>query len=517
MAAVIPAATADDTHRRPNVLFIAVDDLNTRIGCYGDPVAKTPNLDRLAAGRPVRPGLLPVSAVQSVPRLAAAGALSDDDRDDRLRPAGACWAAIGSRCRSISATSGYEVQLLGKIFHFDKDLMKAWSPGEDVPGDEYPPDWSAGRAGAQEPGGARAHAGGPDPLGALSHACAAAHELGQDRCGPGRTCSARCPTPRRQARTTAKDYEWTADVKNAKQAVELLERWAPSDKPFFLGVGFYKPHVPLVGPQRFFDLYPPEKMPLPEDFAPTPTADDAVPRMRLRYNLDLFYEERLTPEKATGGHRRLLRLHQLHGRETGPAARRAGAARLARQHGDRALGRPRLAPGRERHVGQGNAVRRLGPRAADHRRSAQRRPPARVARAPWSSWTSIPTLVELCGLADAAGAGRQEPRPAVGQSRRPPGTSRPSRWWPAKTGWAAPCGPSAGATPSGTTAAAAWNSTTCRPTRGNRRTSRRIRRTRQRSPRCGAGWVAGGGRRVRRGSGDGKRRGRTDLRRTFNI
>ena len=96
----------------------------------------------------------------------------------------------------------------------------------------------------------------------------------------------------------AKPYEWSADVKSANQAKELLERWAPSGKPFFLGVGFYKPHVPLVAPQRFFDLYPPEKMPLPKDFAPSPTADDSVPRYALRYNLDLFHEERPTPERA---------------------------------------------------------------------------------------------------------------------------------------------------------------------------------------------------------------------------
>ena len=65
-----------------------------------------------------------------------------------------------------------------------------------------------------------------------------------------------------------------------------------------MGVGLYKPHVPLVVPQKYFDLYPPETMTLPPDFEPTPTADDSVPRYALRYNLDLFYEERPTPERA---------------------------------------------------------------------------------------------------------------------------------------------------------------------------------------------------------------------------
>ena len=47
MGVAEPVASAE-TRQRPNVLFIAVDDLNCRIGCYGDPLAKTPNLDRLA-------------------------------------------------------------------------------------------------------------------------------------------------------------------------------------------------------------------------------------------------------------------------------------------------------------------------------------------------------------------------------------------------------------------------------------------------------------------------------------
>ena len=105
-------------------------------------------------------------------------------------------------------------------------------------------------------------------------------------------------TAEQDAEAHAKAYEWTADVKSANQAVALLERFASSGKPFFLGVGFYKPHVPLIAPQRFFDLYPAAKMPLPKDFAPTPTADASVPIYALRYNLDLFYQECVTPERA---------------------------------------------------------------------------------------------------------------------------------------------------------------------------------------------------------------------------
>ena len=60
--------------RRPNVLFIMADDLNNDLGTYGHPLVKTPNLDRLAArGAPIRPGVHPVSAVQSEPCVAPDG------------------------------------------------------------------------------------------------------------------------------------------------------------------------------------------------------------------------------------------------------------------------------------------------------------------------------------------------------------------------------------------------------------------------------------------------------------
>jgi len=298
LTAVVPAATTAAADRRPNVLFIAVDDLNTRIACYGDSVAETPNLDRLAR-RGIRfdraycqfPLCNPTRASLLLGRYPTTTKIIDFSYPALL---GRDWVTLPQHFRN----SGYEVRLLGKIFHFDKDLMKTWFH-EEVPGDEYPPDWSAGEKWVLKSQEIHARMLADltrwEPYRTLAPPPAAwvkSLRTWANVFGPAPDAEEKDPE------TRARAYQWTADVKNARQAVELLTRWASSGKPFFLGVGFYKPHVPLVAPKRFFDLYPPEKMPLPPDFAPTPTADDSVPRYALRHNLDLFYEERPTPERA---------------------------------------------------------------------------------------------------------------------------------------------------------------------------------------------------------------------------
>jgi len=293
-----PGAHPDGADRRPNVLFIVADDLNTRIGCYGDPVVRTPALDRLA-----RQGVrferaycqFPLCNPSRVSLLLGRYPTSTETVDFAW-PAllGRDWVTLPEHFRK----SGYQTRLLGKVYHFDKDLMKRWF-AEEPPGDEYPPDWSAGNKWVRKSQEVHARM-----LGDLT------------RYEPYRTLAPPSPEFARMLRTwanvfgpapeeeeadaeaKAKAYEWTADVKNASAAVAQLERWAGSGKPFFLGVGFYKPHVPLRAPKRFFDLYNPDKIPLPPDFAPTPTADDAVPRYALRENLDLFFEERVTPQRA---------------------------------------------------------------------------------------------------------------------------------------------------------------------------------------------------------------------------
>ncbi len=295
---LVASAQVTASGRQPNILFVVVDDLNTRIGCYGDPIVRTPALDRLAQ-RGVRFDRaycqFPLCNPSRVSLLLGRYPTSTETVDFAW-PAllGRDWVTLPEHFRQ----SGYQVRLLGKVYHFDKDLMKRWF-AEEPPGDEYPPDWSAGEKWVRK--SQEVH------LQMLSDLTR--YEPYRTLAPPSNDFAKMLrtwanvlgPVPdeaEKGAESRAKAYEWTADVKNAKAAVALLERWAGSEKPFFLGVGFYKPHVPLQAPKRFFDLYQPDKIPLPEDFAPTPTAGDSVPRYALRHNLDLFFEERVTAQRA---------------------------------------------------------------------------------------------------------------------------------------------------------------------------------------------------------------------------
>jgi arylsulfatase A-like enzyme len=93
------------------------------------------------------------------------------------------------------------------------------------------------------------------------------------------------------------DGETHGDYKTATRAISYLERYKA--QPFFLAVGFVKPHSPPTAPRKLFDLYDPARIQLPVDFAPRPAPPPGFPELSVpRRNADLFIGRDASPEQA---------------------------------------------------------------------------------------------------------------------------------------------------------------------------------------------------------------------------
>jgi len=244
------AASETDSSRtaEPNVLFIAVDDLACTLGCYGDVIARTPNIDRLAAG-----GVCFQRAYNQLPlcnptRASLMTGLRPDkikvyDLDAHFRDAVPDVVTLSQAFQK----AGYHAARVGKIYHYNVPA----SIGTD--GFDDPPSWNQtvnpkGRDKAEEDLITNA-----EPHRKIS---AALSWLAAD----------------------GDDTEQT-DGMIATEAIKILEQ--RSEEPFFLGVGFFRPHTPYVAPKRYFDLYPVESMRLP--FAPVNDRDD-IPTAAFAHN-----------------------------------------------------------------------------------------------------------------------------------------------------------------------------------------------------------------------------------------
>ena len=238
LLAGLPSATAE----KPNVLFISVDDLRPALGCYGHPTAKSPNVDRLAA-RGVRfdlaycqyPLCNPSRASLLSGRLPTATTIMDNTL--WFRKAMPDVVSLPELFRK----NGYVSLRSGKIYHGGLDDDRAWTEG----GEPLKP---------------------PQPR------------------TPAQDADRRKQSDRWEAIEGA--GEKLPDYRTATQAIELLEKH--KDKPFFLAVGFVKPHSSYVAPKSFFDLYDASKLALPVDFAPKPTVGAGVPPEALSPNGDAF-------------------------------------------------------------------------------------------------------------------------------------------------------------------------------------------------------------------------------------
>jgi len=218
---------------RPNIVFIAIDDLNDWIGCLGGhPDAKTPNMDRLA-----QRGLLFRNAHCQVP---------------------VCMAS------RVSVFSGKLASTTG-CYEFNAEFHQATTLANDIP---IPLHFK--RNGYATVGGGKLlHSGFQERL---------AESFDTD------LTRGRNPTPKQMVNWPVKIWDFGAfperdeemgDLQLALKAAEFLKQ--KQEKPFFLAAGFHRPHVPLHVPKRWFDLYDREKLTLPkapiEDMKDIPESD----------------------------------------------------------------------------------------------------------------------------------------------------------------------------------------------------------------------------------------------------
>jgi len=219
----------------PNVLFIVADDLGISLGCYGHSLVKSPSIDRLAAEgakferaycqfpfcNPSRTSFL------SGKRPQTTGVLSGTTHP-RKNLTGQAFLPEHFK------NNGYLIARVGKIEHDTFTDVVSWDIAEDTAATEDKPE----------------------------------NEL---------------PTNMPAWEESNLSDEELPDGHIARRAIELIRDHSSS--PFFLAVGFHRPHRPLVAPKKYFDLYNADDIPLPEDAL----VDDGVTPRQKREALRAYF------------------------------------------------------------------------------------------------------------------------------------------------------------------------------------------------------------------------------------
>lgn len=236
---------------RPNVLMLCVDDLGPRVGCYGHPLAKTPNIDALATTGLVFDRAFCQYALCSPSRSSLlTGRRPDATKVYDLKTLFRKALPDVVTLPQLFKNNGYYCRSLGKVYHMGHEDPASWNePAWYSPKPRFGP---AGQAMQRENAAKRGTPVRPDgrlpsPLGPAFEAA----DCGDDDLGDGDT---------------------------ARHAVEVIQGLAKSpEKPFFLAVGFDNPHVPWVAPKKYWDMHDASRIVVPKNnFVPKNAPDFAA-------------------------------------------------------------------------------------------------------------------------------------------------------------------------------------------------------------------------------------------------
>lgn len=218
--------------KKPNVLFIAVDDLRPELGCYGQSQIQSPNIDKLAES-----GLTFTRAYCNIPVCGASRAsILSGIRPNHKR-------FVNYDCRLDTdvpgaitlpmhfKNNGYTTISLGKVFHHIDDGKGSWSQTPWFPQG----DWKGWQA----------------------YILPESHRQIQNRAGTGGINGPSFEAP------DAPDHVYP-DGMIAEEAIRQLQTLKKFENPFFLAVGFLKPHLPFNAPKKYWDLYDYNSIKLPD-------------------------------------------------------------------------------------------------------------------------------------------------------------------------------------------------------------------------------------------------------------
>ncbi|MEM1183763.1 MAG: sulfatase-like hydrolase/transferase [Planctomycetota bacterium] len=225
----------------PNVLLILVDDLKPTIGAFGDEIAVTPHIDRLAERGARFERAYCNQAVCAPSRVnlmtsmrSTTSGIYGFGRD--LRDAHPEVVTLPQ----VFGRNGYTAESVGKVFHLGHGTYGDPDSWTSPPWKESPIDYAL----IESTGGE------------LTREEALFQNMSWSESG-------KLPRGAAWERADLEDDVY-ADGRIATEAIRRLRAHGPNDPPFFLAVGFTKPHLPFNAPEKYWAMYDPAELPMPE-------------------------------------------------------------------------------------------------------------------------------------------------------------------------------------------------------------------------------------------------------------